>query len=133
MNRETIKEKFNITLILGIIFLCLVIPIIVFYLISAPPIPLSSETTWNQTDNYHMSPTGYQLTMTAHNGSTYWSYIFSGTLTLDGYPIEGKMIGLYIDGAYTGLTNVTDVNGDYSIRWTPSQRGTFTFRTHLEN
>jgi len=57
------------------------------------------------------------------------TYTFTGILTKNGVPEVGATVTLYIDDVTTGLTDITDGSGAYSITWTPSVAGTFTFKT----
>ena len=87
----------------------------------------SNEVTVNVSD--------YTLTVTdPADGTIYDTYTFSGSLQLDGSSVSGKTVTLYVKpsgGAYstTGLTDVTDSMGGYSMTWTPSSAGTYTFKT----
>jgi len=54
---------------------------------------------------------------------------FSGVLSLNGNPVEGETVELYLDDAATGLTDVTASDGSYSIVWTAGTVGTYQFYT----
>lgn len=66
------------------------------------------------------------------DGSTFDTYTFTGTLNLGGDAVSGTTVTLYVDdgGGYvsTGLSDVTDAMGGYSIDWTPSSAGTYKFK-----
>jgi len=58
---------------------------------------------------------------------------FSGTLTKGGTPIMGENIELfYSNNTTTGLTDTTTSSGSYSIVWTATKKGTYSFYTKAE-
>lgn len=55
---------------------------------------------------------------------------FYGTLTKDASPESGVIVALYFsNNTSTGLSDVTAVDGSYSILWTATDNGTFSFYT----
>jgi len=58
---------------------------------------------------------------------------FSGTLAKEGNPIMGENIELfYSNHTTTGLTDTTTGSGSYSIVWTATEKGTYSFYTKAE-
>ena len=73
----------------------------------------------------------YELTINVDKTKGYIdeTFTFSGTLTENGTPISGATVTLYKDNVSTGLTDVTDENGNYSIPWTADEIGSHEFYT----
>jgi len=76
----------------------------------------------------------YTITITDPlDGTMSDTYTFTGVLKKNGVAEVGATVELFIDsgGGFvtTGLTDTTDGSGAYSITWTPSVAGTFTFKT----
>ena len=58
---------------------------------------------------------------------------FSGTLTKEGTSIMGETIELfYSNHTTTGLADTTASDGAYSIVWTATKKGTYSFYTKAE-
>lgn len=79
----------------------------------------------------------YTLTISdPPDGTVAETFTFDGTLNADGSHVSGKTVTLYVDdgGGYvsTGLTDTTDAMGAYSITWTPSSSGTYTFKVKAD-
>jgi len=72
------------------------------------------------------------LNVDSGSGSVNSTFTFTGALSLGGSGVSGKTVELYKDNVATGLTNVTAVDGSYSIMWSTSQNGTYTFKTKAE-
>ena len=77
---------------------------------------------------------GYMLTLNvnATSGPVNSTFTFTGTLSMDGTPVQGKTVTLFKNASTTDLTDVTDVNGAYRIDWSTSQNGTYIFKTKAE-
>lgn len=78
--------------------------------------------------------TDYSLTLSVDStkGAVNSTFTFTGTLSTDGTSISGATITLFKDDVSTGLTDITDLNGDYSIAWSTSVKGNYTFKTKAE-
>lgn len=62
------------------------------------------------------------------------SFRFEGVLTADGVSLEGQTVQLWVKpegGSYvaTGLMDITDAMGGYSIEWTPEEAGVYYYKT----
>jgi len=120
LNRETLKENLKIALLLTLILVAVATPIIAV-----------ANYIWSM--EVQVTVGEYTLTISdPPDGTTLDTYTFNGTLTLNGSPISGEVVTLYMDDVSTGLTDITAVDGSYSIAWTPSGAGTFTFKTQVE-
>lgn len=72
----------------------------------------------------------YTLTLNdPADGALYSIFSFNGILNYDGAAVEGATVILYVNGTSTGLTDVTDAMGGYSIDWNATATGTSTFKT----
>ena len=73
----------------------------------------------------------YELTINVDKTTGYLGDVFTfyGTLTSNGTPISGATVTLFKDDVSTGLTDITDENGNYSIPWESDQLGNHTFYT----
>jgi len=123
LNKENLKENLKIALLLTLILVAVATPIIAV-----------ANYIWSmEVDVTVTEPSEPVLTINdPPDGTTLDTYTFNGTLTLDGVPISGEVVTLYMNNATTGLTDITAVDGSYSIAWTPSGAGTFTFKTQVE-
>lgn len=122
------RSNLKIALTLTTIFIAIAIPVAV----------IASTFIWSPEITVTVSPEPeYQLTISQPpDGTTADTYTFTGVLTVDGSPMQDETVTLYIDEGVgfvtTGLTDTTAVDGSYSITWTPSVSGTFTFKTLVE-
>lgn len=120
MNWESLKENLKIALMLCSLFLAVAIPV-----------TIAALQIWSPEVTVTVSE--YTLTITdPPDGTTLDTFTFTGFLTLDGSPVEGETVTLYIDGVATTDTDITASDGSYSITWTPTASGTFTFKTYVE-
>lgn len=73
----------------------------------------------------------YNLTINVDKTTGYIdeTFVFYGTLTQNGTPISGATVTLYKNNVSTGLTDVTDESGNYSIPWTADEVGSHNFFT----
>jgi len=114
-------ENAKIIITLATIFSIIAVPIAVFALTQI----WSNEVTVTVSDHIF-------TVVKPADGSKYITYTFSGSLMLGANPVVGKTVALFIDdgGGYvtTGLSDTTASDGSYSIVWTPSVAGTFTFK-----
>jgi len=97
----------------------------------ATPIIVAAYFVWST--EVEVTVSAYTLTISdPPDGTTFDTYTFTGTLTLGGSPVSGEVVTLYVDDVATTLTDITATDGSYSITWTPSGAGTFTFKTQVE-
>lgn len=70
------------------------------------------------------------------DGTTLDEFVFSGALTLDSAGVSGKTVTLHVDDGSgytsTGLTDVTASDGSFSITWSTSTAGTYSFKVMAE-
>jgi len=73
----------------------------------------------------------YNLTLEVDKTKGYVgdTFTFYGTLTGNGTPVPEATVTLYKNGVSTGLSDTTDVNGNYSISWQSDEIGSFSFYT----
>ena len=56
--------------------------------------------------------------------------LFTGNLKLDSANVLGETVTLYFsNGTSTGLTDDTDMSGNYAIAWTATAKGSYQFYT----
>jgi len=76
--------------------------------------------------------TDYELTISNVNTCRVTETItFSGILSLNGSPVPDETVELYKDNVATGLTDITASDGAYSIVWSATENGTFSFYTQV--
>ena len=66
------------------------------------------------------------------DGTTLDTYTFTGSLKLDGVGVPEETVTLYVNDFSTGLTNVTEADGSFSIDWNTTTAGTYTFKVKAE-
>lgn len=55
------------------------------------------------------------------------SFVFSGVFRQNGTSVAGAAVGLFKDGIHTMIRTQTASDGSYSLTWTATSTGTFSF------
>ena len=66
------------------------------------------------------------------NGTIFDTYTFTGSLKLGEVGVPRETVTLYVDDSSTGLTDVTAPDGSFSIDWSTTTPGTYTFKVKAE-
>jgi hypothetical protein len=66
------------------------------------------------------------------NGTIFDTYTFTGSLKLGEVGVPEETVTLYVNGSSTGLTDVTESDGSFSIDWSTTTPGTYKFKVKAE-
>lgn len=89
-------------------------------------------TVWSNEVQVEVQNYILTLNVDSSSGPVNSTFTFTGALSLGGSPVSGKNVTLFKDDVTTGLTAVTAGDGSYSIAWSTSVVGNYTFKTKAE-
>ena len=114
------KKKISL-LLLGGIIICLATAAYASYWIWSNQVTVTVEE--------------YEVTLapTSQSIRKYQLANFTATVTLDGTAVSGKIVYLYFaNGTDTGISAVTDTQGEALLQWNATDTGTFTFKAGVQ-